>query len=119
MTLRRKRNQLTGYWRGRHTVDPYRFRNVARTWNQIVLDEATKVPLVLVPNVGVQPRYALLRQIGSQRDSLGGDRCDQTPNRCECFTSADCDIDIAAFNRAQVRLDGFSERPCQGSFLHE
>ena len=26
---------------------------------------------------------------------------------------------MVAFNRAQVRLDGFSERPCQGGFLHE
>jgi len=119
MTLRRKRNQLTRFWRGRQTVDPCRCRNADRVGNQIVVNEAMKVPLVVVPNVGVQPRCAQLHQIGWQGDSFDGDRFDQTPNRCECFASADCDKDIAAFNRAKMRLDGFSERPCQRGFLHE
>jgi hypothetical protein len=119
MTLRRKRNQLTGYWRGRHAVDPYRFRNVARVWNQIVLDETTKVPLVLVSRVGVQPRRAKLHQIGSQGDSLDCDQSEQMAHRHECFTSADYHKDVVAFNRAKVRLDGFSKHPCQVGFLHE
>jgi hypothetical protein len=40
------------------------------------------------------------------------------PNRCECFTSADRHEDAVAFDGAQVRLDGFSERPGQLGFLH-
>ena len=35
-----------------------------RVWNQKVLDEATKVALVLMPNVGLEPRSALVHQIG-------------------------------------------------------
>jgi hypothetical protein len=108
MMLRRKRNQLAGFWHGWQTVDPYGSRNMDRVWNQVLLDEATKVPLVLVPNVGAQPRGALLHQIGSQGDSLDSDQFEQTPNRCECVTSADCHEDVIEFSRAQVRLDGFS-----------
>lgn len=118
MTLRRQGNQLTGLRRGWQAADPYRRRNVRRAWNQIVLDEATKVPLVVVPNVGVQPRCALLHQIGSQGDALYGDRFEQMANRCECVTSADCCKDVVSFKGAQVRLDGVSERPCQVGFLH-
>ena len=40
----------------------------------MVLDEATKVPLIVVPNVGMQPRCALLHQIRSQADAPYGDR---------------------------------------------
>lgn len=118
MTLRLQGNQLTGFRRGWQAADPYRCRHVHRVWNQIVLDEATKVPLVVVPNVGMQPRCALLHQIGSQGDALYGDRFEQMANRWECVTGADCSEDVVAFKGAQVRLDGFSERPCQVDFLH-
>jgi hypothetical protein len=118
MTLRRQGNQLTGLRRGWQAADPHRRRNVHRVWNQIVLDEVTKVPLVVVPNVGMQPSCALLHQIGSQGDALYGDRFDQMANRCECVTSADCCKEVVTFKGAQVRLDGFSERPCQVGFLH-
>jgi hypothetical protein len=119
MTLRGRGNQLTGLRRGRQAADPYRRRNVHRVWNQIVLDEATKVPLVVVPNVGVQPRCALLHQIGSQGDALYGDRFEEVTNRWECVTSADCCKDVVTFKGAQVRFDGFSERPCQVGFLND
>ena len=74
MTLRRQGNQLTGFRRGWRAADPFRRRNVHRVWNQMVLDEATKVPLIVVPNVGMQPRCALLHQIRSQADAPYGDR---------------------------------------------
>src|ERR1700730_712481 len=117
MTLRRQGNQLTGFRRGWQAADPYRRRNVHRVRSQIVLDEATKVPLIVVPNVGVQPRCALLHQIWSQGDALYGDRFEQMANRCECVASADCCKDVVTFKGAQVRLDSFSERPCQVGFL--
>ncbi|HEV7441308.1 MAG TPA: hypothetical protein VGO18_01850, partial [Steroidobacteraceae bacterium] len=69
-------------------------------------------------NVGVQPRCALLHQIGSQGDALYGDRFEQMANRWECVTGADCSEDAVTLKGAQVRLDGFSERPCQVGFLH-
>jgi hypothetical protein len=66
----------------------------------------------------MQPRCALLHQIGSQGDALYGDRFEQMANRWECVTGADCSEDAVTFKGAQVRLDGFSERPCQVGFLH-
>ena len=116
MTLRRKGNRVTGLRRGCQAADPYRRRNVHRVWNQIVLDEATKVALVAVPNVGVQPRCALLHQIGSQGDARYGDRFEQMANRCECITSADCCKDVVSFKGAQVRLDGFQRAPMPSWF---
>ena len=40
----------------------------------MVLNEASKVPLVDVPTVGVQPGCALLHQIGLQGDSFDNGR---------------------------------------------
>jgi hypothetical protein len=92
---------------------------VNRVWNQILLDEGTQVPLLRVPNVREQPGCALLYQVGSQGDSLDGGQSEQMTNRWERFTSADCHKEVVTFNHSQVRLDGFSERPCQVDFLHE
>jgi hypothetical protein len=59
-------NQLTGSGHGRHTVDPYRCRNSDRAGNHKVLNEAMKVALRIVPDVGAQPRCAPPHQIGLQ-----------------------------------------------------
>src|ERR1700757_769185 len=76
MTLCRKGNQLIDPWRAWLTVDPYRRGNVDRQRNQILRDEATKVLLIVMPNIALQPRCALLHQVGPQGDSLGGNRFD-------------------------------------------
>src|SRR6202007_2948080 len=113
-----KRSQPNGFWRGRHTGDPYGCRNPDHVWNQRFLDEATKVPLVLVPAIRVQPRSALLQQIRSQWDSFDRNRSEQLANRCERFTRTDRHKDLVTFDGAQVRLGGLSHRPGQVGFMH-
>jgi hypothetical protein len=113
------RNQLTGSWHDRHTVDPYRCRNSDRAWNHKVLNEAMKVPLRVVPDRGAQPRRAPPHQIGSQGDSFHANQFQKLANCCERFTSTDCHKDGVTLNRAQVRLSGLSEGPGAVGFLHE
>jgi hypothetical protein len=113
-----KRSQLNGFSRGWHTGGPYGCRSPDHVWNQWFLDEATKVPLILVPAIRVQPRSALLQQIRSQWDSFDRNRSEQLANRCERFTRTDRHKDGVTFNGAQVRLGGFSDRPGQVGFVH-
>jgi hypothetical protein len=113
-----KSAQPNGFWRGWHRGDPYGFRNPDHVWNQGFLDEATKVPLVLVPAIRVQPRSALLQQVGSQWDSFDRNRSEQLANRCERFTRADRHKGLVTFIGAQVRLGSLSQRPGQVGFMH-
>jgi hypothetical protein len=89
-------------------------REVQVCGSQILMN----VTRVLAPGVGMQPRCTLLHQIASQGDSFDGGQSAQMANRCESFTSADRHKDAVAFNGAQMRLDGLSERPGQLGFLH-
>jgi hypothetical protein len=113
-----KSAQPNGFWRGWHRGDPDGFGSPDHVWNQRSLDEATKVPLVLVPAIRVQPRSALLQQIGSQWDSFDRNRSEQLAKRCERFTRTDRHKDLVTFHGAQVRLNGFSHRPGQVGFMH-
>ena len=67
-----KRSQLASLWCCWQPVDPQRCRSLSSEWRHKVLDQATKVPLVLVPDGGVQPRYAPPHQIGRQGNSFDG-----------------------------------------------
>ena len=77
------------------------------------------MPLVLVPAICVQPRSALLQQIGSQWDAFDPNQSEQLANRCECLPRTERHKDDVTFNGAQVRLGGFSDRPGQVGFVHE
>ena len=86
--------------------------------NNKVLDVASKVLLVLVPNVAVQPRSASEQQIWFHGDTFDGNEFQQWANRLERFTRADRRKDVVVINGVQVRLGCSSERPGKVGFLH-
>ena len=65
-----------------------------------------EVPLIFVPVIGVQPRYARSHQIGSETDTLEGNKSEQPANRRQRFASTDRHKDGVAFSGVQVRLCG-------------
>jgi hypothetical protein len=98
-----KRRQLASLWCCWQQVDPQRCRNLSSEWRHKALDQATKVPLLLVPDVGVQPRYAPPHQIGRQGNSFDGNPFEKTADRRERVTGADCHKDMIAFTHVQLR----------------
>jgi len=45
--------------------------------DQEALDEATKILLLLVQSIGIEPCRALLHQVGRQQDLFGGNQFEQ------------------------------------------
>jgi hypothetical protein len=106
------------FWRGRHPGGPYGGRSRDHVWNQWLLDEATKMPLVVVAAISAQPYSALLQQIEFQWNPFDLNRSQQPANRCERFTSTDRHKNGVTFNGVQVGLGCFSDRPGQVSLVH-
>jgi hypothetical protein len=82
-----------------------------------VLNEAAKVPLIPVPDVGVQPRYATQCDFGSHGDSFESNGSEQTADRRVGIAGPNRDEDIVAFIGVQMRLSGSRERPSQAGFV--
>ncbi len=67
-----------------------------------VLNEAAKVPLIPVPGVGVQPRYATQCDFGSHGDSFESNGSEQTADRRVSIAGPNRDKDIVAFIGVQM-----------------
>jgi hypothetical protein len=90
---------------------------VIRRWGHHLLDQTTKVALVIVPDIAVHPRDALPHQIGFHGNSLDDNPFDQCAYHRERFACPDCHKDVVAVDDAQVLLRGQRERPGQIGFV--
>ncbi len=77
------------------------------------------MPLVLVPDVDVQPVTTRLEQLARNGDPSARGCCDQMVNGSEHLTDTDRCIDVAAFDHVQVWFGGVGQRPGQGCFFRE
>lgn len=84
--------------------------------HQEAFDNATKVFVLVVGSVAIEPCSTQLHDLWTQRDALGSKKIDEAADRCERVASADGHKHEIAFTDAHVWLGGLDECPRQVRF---
>jgi hypothetical protein len=104
--------------RRRQRVYALRGQSAHGIGQQEAFDEATKVRLLVMKSVRVEPCYAQSYQAGPQRDPVGSNQFEQVVNRRERIAGTDRNKGMVAFKDIQVWLGYLNQGPGQVRLLY-
>jgi hypothetical protein len=99
-------------------VYPCRGQSPDGIGQQEAFDEATKVLLLVMKSIRVEPCYAQAYQTWPQRDPLGSNQFEQLVYCRKRVAGTDGNEDVVAFNNIQVWLDYLNQSPGQVRLLY-